>query len=315
MKPIPKKAVALAAVVCLLFSLAACRGAESALEAASSEESGPSPSSGVSAAASELASSLLEQSAVDVAPSAASETDAASSSAQETAAPSTAATAAERTTDRVENAKPSSKAEIVAYFNDAANRVKTEKPGLVKTEKIAFQVEGSGAVASIANQVQRALKSVLNPEPVTVKKGESHNAVFPVENQSWASRLPANAVSSADCTEKGDTYVITIRMKTEHISYQQAKQPLQTTHGKVVDILQTGEIEEQMAGLSWLVTLHDVDQTYTGTVITCTVDKQSRRLRTAQYHIVSRAAIRASAPFIGETTVNATLTFDQNYQF
>ena len=314
MKSIPKKIAALAAAACFLFSLAACRGAENAPEA-SSEESGPSPSSGVSAAASELASSLLEQSAVDVGPSAASETDAASSSAQETAAPSTATTAGEAATTGAESAKPSSKAEIVAYFNEAANRVKTEKPGLTKTEKISFQIEGGGAVAGIASQVQKALKSVLNPDPVTVKKGESHNAAFPVENQSWASRLSPNAVASASCEEKSNAYAITIRMKQEHISYEQARQPLQTAHGQVADILQTSEIEEQMAGLSWLVTLHDVDQTYTGTVITCTIDKQSGRMRAAQYHIVSRAAIRASAPLIGETTVNATLTFHQNYQF
>lgn len=210
--------------------------------------------------------------------------------------------------------KPSTKAEIVAYFNAAANKVKTEKPGLTKTEKISFHVQGDGVIAKIANQVQKALKSALNPDPVTVKKGASHNAAFPVEDQAWSSRLSADAVASATCVEQNGAYVVTIRMKDERISYEQAKDPRRTKHGQVVDILKTSEIEEQMQGLSWLITLHDLDQTYSGTTIVCTIDKQSKKLRAAQYKIVSKAVIKASA-LVGEATVNATLTFDQHYQF
>ena len=49
-----------------------------------------------------------------------------------------------------------------------------------------------------------------------------------------------------------------------------------TKHGQVVDILKANEIDEQMKSLSWLVTLHDLDQTYSGTTIVCTIDAKSQ---------------------------------------
>ncbi len=92
------------------------------------------------------------------------------------------------------------------------------------------------------------------------------------------------------------------------------EKPLQTKHGQVVDILKANEIDEQMKSLS--VTLHDLDQTYSGTTIVCTIDaKRSQTMRSAHYRIISNATIKASAPIVGDATVNATIAFDQIYQF
>lgn len=308
MKTTMKKISAFMMAACLLISLAACQG-----PGAADITNGSVPSQNVAEQTGDtLPVDDTQESASHAFDAGSEATSAASPNHRpvETVKPVSATTKPSK-----QNQKPSTTAEIVAYFNAAANKVKTEKPGLTKTEKISFQVQGDSAIAGIANQVQKALKNTLNPDPITVKKGASHNAVFPVENQSWASRLSADAVSSASCVEKNGAYLITIRLKDEHISYEQAKKPLQTRHGQVVDILKTSEIEEQMKGLSWLITVHDLDQTYSGTTITCTVDKQSQKMRSAHYRIISHAVIRASAPLVGDTTVNATLTFNQEYQF
>lgn len=310
MKTTVKKLAAFLLAACLLLSLAACQ----------SPGDEPDTTGGSSLIQDEtgLAGDTVPASSMQESGTQASETGAVATS--ETGAADTTAQQEEPTkqvhapTKPSAQKKPSTKAEIVAYFNAAANKVKTEKPGLTKTEKISFHVQGDGVIAKIANQVQKALKSALNPDPVTVKKGASHNAAFPVEDQAWSSRLSADAVASAACVEQNGAYVVTIRMKDERISYEQAKNPRQTKHGQVVDILKTSEIEEQMQGLSWLITLHDLDQTYSGTTIICTIDRQTGKLRSAQYKIVSKAVIKASA-LVGEATVNATLTFDQRYQF
>lgn len=308
MKTSMKKISAFMMAACLLISLAACQG-----PGAADMTNGSVPSqNAVEQTGDSLPADDTRGSASQAFEPVSEAASAISSNHQpeETVKPVSATTKPSK-----QNQKPSTAAEIVAYFNAAANKVKTEKPGLTKTEKISFQVQGDGTIAGIANQVQKALKNTLNPDPITVKKGASHDAVFPVENQPWASRLSADAVSSASCVEKNDAYLITIRLKDEHISYEQAKKPLQTRHGQVVDILKTSEIEEQMKSLSWLITLHDLDQTYSGTTITCTVDRQSQKMRSAHYQIISRAVIQASAPIVGDTTVNATLTFNQEYQF
>lgn len=307
-----KKLTAILAAGCLLASLAACKGPE--------VEPGATDST--------LLQSTQGQNGETLVASDFQQSEASSSKSGNT--PASNSTAVEATdqpketvkqvvaTEKppVQNQKPSTKAEIVSYFNTAANKVKTEKPGVKKTEEISFHVKGDGAIASIANKVQNALKKngTLNPDPITAKKGASHNAVFPVENQSWSSRLSADAVSSASCVEKNGAYTITIRMKDEHISYEQARKPLQTKHGQVVDILKANEIDEQMKSLSWLVTLHDLDQTYSGTTIVCTIDAKSGAMRSAHYRIVSNATIKASAPIVGDATVEATIAFDQTYQ-
>lgn len=308
MKTSMKKISAFMMAACLLISLAACQG-----PGAADMTNGSVPSQNAAEQTGDSLPADDTRGSASQAFEAVSEAASAISSnhqPEETVKPVSATTEPSK-----QNQKPSTAAEIVAYFNAAANKVKTEKPGLTKTEKISFQVQGDGTIAGIANQVQKALKNTLNPDPITVKKGASHDAVFPVENQPWASRLSADAVSSASCVEKNGAYLITIRLKDEHISYEQAKKPLQTRHGQVVDILKTSEIEEQMKSLSWLITLHNLDQTYSGTTITCTVDRQSQKMRSAHYQIISRAVIQASAPIVGDTTVNATLTFNQEYQF
>jgi len=307
-----KKLTAILAASCLLASLAACKGPETEPGATDSTLQNTAGQSWESQAISESRQSEeegLESSRVSVSNSTATE---ASDRPKETAKQVD-------TTKKspVQNQKPSTKAEIIAYFNVAANKVKIEKPGVKKIEEISFHVKGDGAIANIANKVQDALKKngTLNPDPITVKKGAGHNAAFPVENQSWSSRLSAGAVSSASCVEKNGAYMITIRMKDEHISYEQARKPLQTKHGQVVDILKANEIDEQMKSLSWLVTLHDLDQTYSGTTIVCTIDAKSQTMRSAHYRIISNATIKASAPIVGDATVNATIAFDQIYQF
>lgn len=312
MNTIVKKLTAILAAACLLVSLAACKGPE-----ADPGETGGSTVSQNTAGQTGEAQTVSDFQEPDSQTSGSGSASASDITSAESASQpkETAKRAAATAKPSAQNQKPSTKEEIVAYFNTAANKVKTEKPGLTKTEKISFQVQGDGTIAGIANQVQKALKNTLNPDPITVKKGASHHAVFPVENQSWASRLSADAVSSASCVEQNGAYLITIRLKDEHISYEQAKKPLQTKHGQVVDILKTSEIEEQMKSLSWLITLHDLDQTYSGTTITCTVDRQSQKMRSAHYRIISRAVIQTSAPIVGDTTVNATLTFNQEYQF
>lgn len=311
MKTTMKKFAASLLAACLLVSLAACQGPGN--EADLTNGSAPSQNEPGQTGDTLPVSDPSESDAPPSEPGSASDTGA-SNSASQTKEPVKPVSS---TTKPPAQKKPATKAEIVAYFNAAANKVKAEKPGVTKTEEISFHVKGDGMIASIANTVQNALKKngTLTPDPITVKKGASHNAVFPVENQSWSSRLSSDAVASASCTEKNGAYTLIIRMKDEHISYEQAKKPLQTKHGQVVDILKTSEIEEQMQSLKRFVTLHDLDQTYSGTTITCTIDPNSGKMRSARYLIISNAVIKASAPLVGDATVDATVTFDQNYRF
>ena len=54
----------------------------------------------------------------------------------------------------VQNQKPSTKAEIIAYFNVAANKVKIEKPGVKKIEEISFHVKGTARLRTLPIEVR-----------------------------------------------------------------------------------------------------------------------------------------------------------------
>ena len=181
-----KKLTAILAASCLLASLAACKGPETEPGATDSTSKYSGAILGIAGylRISQSEEEGLESSRVSVSNSTATE---ASDRPKETAKQVD-------TTKKspVQTQKPSTKAEIIAYFNVAANKVKIEKPGVKKIEEISFHVKGDGAIANIANKVQDALKKngTLNPDPITVKKGASHNAAFPVENQAGQAAYP-----------------------------------------------------------------------------------------------------------------------------
>ena len=115
--------------------------------------------------------------------------------------------------------KPSTKAEIVAYFNTAINKVKPNAKSVhmvSSTNSLAGKITGvpSGIngifklVGGIDKFVDDQLKS--NSSGATTLTGADIKKSFPVENQSWSSKLTDSDVKSATCTEANGVYTITI---------------------------------------------------------------------------------------------------------
>ena len=126
-------------------------------------------------------------------------------SAQVTAAPS-------------KNAKDWTKAEIIAYFNAGANRVKYGAKSVTRnyteTKNDADKTELPKAIDAVGKSAMKTFMK-LDDKALVMTSKEDIKAVFPVGGKDWVSKLTVSDVKSAKIEDKGSEYQITLIFGTE----------------------------------------------------------------------------------------------------
>lgn len=126
-------------------------------------------------------------------------------SAQVTAAPS-------------KNAKDWTKAEIIAYFNTGANRVKYQAKSVTRnyteTKNDADKTELPKAIDAVGKSAMKTFMKRDDKALVMTSK-EDIKTVFPVGGKDWVSKLTVSDVKSAKIEDKGSEYQITLTFGTE----------------------------------------------------------------------------------------------------
>ena len=102
-----------------------------------------------------------------------------------------------------------SKAEIIALFNESANKVKTEATKVVKNYEYKRMLEEHLDVPSALNGMMDTLmgsvmKDDLEPQEYT---GEMIIEKYPVPRETWSSKLTEADVVEATCVDNGTEYV------------------------------------------------------------------------------------------------------------
>ena len=130
--------------------------------------------------------------------------------------------AAGETTTAAAATVPATTEEIVAYFNTAVNGVKTNAKS-VKHHYSKISLNGTPVLPSWADSLlklfggaEKFLDDQLssNSKGEQVYTGSDIKNRFPVENESWASKLTAADVKSATCTPSADGKTYTIKVVT-----------------------------------------------------------------------------------------------------
>ncbi|MBE6755196.1 MAG: hypothetical protein E7555_01870 [Ruminococcaceae bacterium] len=183
--------------------------------------------------------------------------------------------------------KPSSTAEIVEYFNKAVNGVKTGAKSvkqhsivnyLASPTKIGDGLSGIYKMLGGDDWLDGMLQS--NSTGEATYTGSDIKKNFPVENESWASKLTASDVSSATCTEKDGVYTIKIvtkaDAKTTTVKHGQGHNP------KVFSVVLPATINENIPGIAKGIT-GDVAMNYPSGSATITVDAATGHVLTAFY--------------------------------
>ena len=180
---------------------------------------------------------------------------------------------------------PSTKQEILNYFNTAINDVKPHAKAITQTMDKDYQAASVelGSLGAFKGIVNKLVESNMgeNPEKigVTATTVAQKNKMFPVENESWASKLTVNDVKSATLTEKNGVYTITIKVVDDALS--ETTNHGQSHHGRAFSIVQTQSIYDNAGAAKSLITGLKIG--YSNGVIVATVDAKTGHVTHAKY--------------------------------
>ncbi len=123
-------------------------------------------------------------------------------------------------TTEAANAIPQGTEEIVAYYNTAINNAKSKSKSIHSNYmKHAVAGEITGIPKALDSIGQSLIKDNMGEDEskknVTWSTAEDKNAFFPVENETYASKLTAADVKSATIKENNGKYIITITTKDD----------------------------------------------------------------------------------------------------
>ncbi|MBR4859450.1 MAG: hypothetical protein IKU08_09755 [Clostridia bacterium] len=201
-----------------------------------------------------------------------------------------------------ESAAPQTIPEIVELFNKSANRIKPEASKVVKNyERRIVDKENLVVPKALESTAEGLMDTFMkdDTDPIVYATREEITNEYIVPNQSYVSKLTADAVAEATCTDKGDTYEIYIRLKNE-------KNP---TAGKgvgaVCDVIEAHEVSEKVSFIE------DFSTDYKNCTVRVTVDKASGRVTHAVYR--TPLILNVTVNLFGTHKASVGLTFEKDY--
>lgn len=193
----------------------------------------------------------------------------------------------------------SSQADILAYFNTAINKVKPNAKQITLNSEVnstAGGISGNlpGTLTSMAdgliadNMGPKDLSS-LDPGLVNATTTDQKNTMFPVENESWSSKLTADDITSATYTEADGKYTITILVKEDEPSTDTAHGS--GHNGKAFSVIMPSIVTDNAGPAASLI--KDVKTGHKDGKIVVTVDKATGNVETATYYFVWTLSLKA----------------------
>ncbi|MGN1443861.1 MAG: hypothetical protein ACI4XE_08425 [Acutalibacteraceae bacterium] len=263
-----------------------------------------------------------------VAPPTAAPATQAPSAAAPTAAPATESTAATQTPSDNNTGGQSNPAEtpsepaasapvdgsamsteqIVELYNSSVNRVKPEATTLTrnykKLESLPEYLELPSAIEGIGSAaIKQFVKGSDTPESWTSK--EDMQAVFPVGGTDYSSHMTSDMVESATCTDTGSAFQLEIKLYDDKITSPEKG----TGYAGVFNTVTASSITEVSIPT---VTFNSVDINGINGSISCTIDKESKRVTDITFRNTDILAINAKVAF-SEVTAKLALAVEENY--
>lgn len=216
----------------------------------------------------------------------------------------------------VESATPvkTSSEEVLLYFNELLNNIKSEKPAIsyrieksvpnnslrvtMKGEENAEEIDSTlEAVNDAAKGLKDLILEKIKKTTGNIAYGEENSDILFVKGESWASKLTDNDISYASMKEVGDFYYITIAFNT--LDSAEAQEVLT----KAFDLRDKDDIlnSEEFAKTASYLKLNDYDVVYEGCTITATVNRFTDELTNVYYY----KAANVTADMTGLDTLEA----------
>ena len=277
-----KKFLAIFAALAIVLSFAACGAknnepetTEPLTEELTSEEAVATPEDAGAATATEAeGKEATETEAETTAADNAETTEAAAASATD-----------EETTEAPK--APQTKEEIVAYFNEASNKIKTDAKSATRNytkSSLAGNTQLPGWVNTLARVVGGADSFIddqlsKNSKGSETFTGAQIKSTYPVENESYASKLTPADVQSATCTENNGKYTITIKTVSDPTSQNVAHG---TGHApKAFNVPLPATINENVPGFAKNMIGGTAAMEYPSSTFTIVVDAETGHVESA----------------------------------
>ncbi|MCR5522023.1 MAG: hypothetical protein K6F64_00070 [Clostridia bacterium] len=305
-----KKIIAVMMALAIVLSFAACGAKENAETTAATEATEPEIATEATEAtetASQTEESLTDESAASEEATEASTAAESESSTEATEAETTTEKETESTTEAKK--APEGKAEIVKYFNESINKVKPDAKSITQNYS-KITLAGSMTLPSAINGVLRLLGGAdkfIGDQLAKNSKGKevlSDKKAFPVENETWSSKLTEGDVKSATCTEKDGVYTITITTvadgKSSSVTHGQGHAP------KAFNVVLPGVVNDNIPGVAAGI-VGTAAMNYPSSTVKVTVDAETGHVLTAvydSYWTINFDKAGVVIPFLTSTSYN-----------
>ena len=191
--------------------------------------------------------------------------------------------AAEEETE-AESTVPKTKAEVIAYLNDALNAVKANRPGFTK----AYKRDAAGDISGLPGWLSSIIRQ---NETKTYQKGTDYTDIFPAAGYSWSSRLRESDVTKFSIEENGKFYDIRVDLGTET-----NPTPGETSsYGRCMSVV-TVSSAESIPGIK------NVSMNYHDGYVTARVDSETNRIVRCTFS--AAADVQATVSILGDVSVS-----------
>jgi len=199
-------------------------------------------------------------------------------------------TTAEETTEAA-NAIPEGKEAIVEYFNTAINGVKSGAKS-VKHHYSKIEISGETKFPGFIDAAMRLLGGAdkfINDQLAKQSKGEQTytgatiKEKFPVETESYASKLTAADVNTANVVEKDGKYVVTLVLvsdaKSSTVKHGQGHAP------KAFNVVLPGVVNDNVPGPVAGMLGGEAEMNYPACKVIATIDPATGNVVNAEYFV------------------------------
>lgn len=288
-----KKIIAILLALSFVFAFAACGGNDDDVTTtAPSTTEDPFAALDETTSATE-ADTTAESVAADATTAAADESTTAAGETTTAAADETTTAAGETTTaatTKAANAMPQGKEAILAYFNTAINNVKPKSKSITSNymiHAVAGEVTGvPGVIDTVLGGTGNFISGFMGPDDskanVTWTTAADKNAYFPVEGETWSSKLTVADIKDAKIVEKDGKWLIRITTVADGVSSN-------IKHGsghnpKAFNVVLPAVVDENIpSAVAKLFSIGTTEMNYPSSTINVTIDPATGNVIHANY--------------------------------
>ena len=208
----------------------------------------------------------------------------------------------EKETEKSTQAKVYTTEEIVALFNESANKIKTDATKVVKNyEKRITNRDKTVIPAAVEGMAEDMLSSLMKddekPSVYATREDIVNNYLVPEQN--YVSKLQAKDVAKATIKDTGSTYEIYLKLKN------QTNPTAGVGVGSVCDVIEAHEVAEDAPFVDKFTT------DYYNCEVKATIDKATGKVVHTTYR--TPLVLNITVSMFGKHDISAGFTFEKDY--